>query len=213
VLGCVWLDIHDGWITIGIGRLAECLNHSAKPGKHSAKSSPSVALGRECSVKCISVTASLPGTFYRALGKDFVECHSVLGKEKSPSRRPVTKTAAFAECHLIHSAKGPPAGPFASFFAEYSRRHSTNLASLPSARATTLSKETLPVLRCSFFAECYGPDTRQRTYLSSVTLGKVTSIHLFYLFLLFHPNKQKISHIHHRYHIIITYTSHISQTP
>jgi hypothetical protein len=89
-----------------------------------------------------------------------------------------------------------------------------SLLLLPSARATTLGREALPVPRCSFFAECYGLDTRRRTSLPSVTLGKVTSLHLFNLFLLFHPNKQKLSHIHHRYHIIITntiYTSHISQ--
>jgi hypothetical protein len=44
--------------------------------------------------------------------------------------------------------------------------------------------------------ECYGLDTRQRTSLPSVTLGKVTSRHLFYLFFIFHPHKQKISHIY-----------------
>jgi hypothetical protein len=130
------------------------------------------------------------------------------------------KDIIFAECHLIHSAKrlllcrvsdglhsakGPPAVPFVSFFAECARRHSAKLASLPSARVTTLGKETLPVPRCSISAECYDPDIRQRGSLLSVTLGKVTSMHLFYLFFLFHPNKQKISHIHHRYHIYITY--------
>jgi hypothetical protein len=38
----------------------------------------------------------------------------------------------------------------------------------------------------------------------ALTLGKVTSIHLFYLFFIFHSNKQKIPHTHHIYHI---YTS------
>jgi hypothetical protein len=95
----------------------------------------------------------------------------------------------------LHSVKGLPAGPFVSFFAECSWRHSAKLASLPSARATTLGKEALSVLRCCFSAECYGLDTWQSTSLPSVTLGKVTSIHLFNLFLLFHPNKQNISHI------------------
>jgi hypothetical protein len=104
----------------------------------------------------------------------------------------------------LHSAKGPPTGPFVRFFAERARRHSAKLASLPSVRVTALGKEALPVPRCSFSAEFYDTDTRQRGSLSSVTLGKVPSIHLFYLFFLFHPNKQKISHIHHRYHIIIT---------
>jgi hypothetical protein len=112
--------------------------------------------------------------------------------------------------------KGPPTEPFVSFSAECVRRYSTKLASLPSSRVTTLGKKALPVPRCSFSAECYDIDTRQRTSLSSVTLGKVTSTHLFNLFFLFHWNKQKISHNHHIYHIIITditYTSHISQTP
>jgi hypothetical protein len=107
-----------------------------------------------------------------------------------------------AECPPAqHSATRPPAGPFVSFFTKCSRMHSAKLSSLPSARTTTLAKEALPVPRCSFFAECYGPDTRQRTSLPSVTLGKVTNIPLFYLFLLFPPNKQKISHNHYRYHI------------
>jgi hypothetical protein len=76
--------------------------------------------------------------------------------------------------------------------------------SLPSTRARALGKEVILVPRYWFFAECYGPNTRQRTSLTSVTLGKVTSIHLFYLFFLLHPKKQKISHIHH------IYTSQIS---
>jgi hypothetical protein len=95
--------------------------------------------------------------------------------------------------------------PFASSFVECIRRHSANVASLPYVSATLLGKEAFLVYRCSFFAECYVHDTRQSTSLPTVTLGKVTIIPLFYLFLLFHPNKQKI------YHIIIIYTSHISQ--
>jgi hypothetical protein len=94
-------------------------------------------------------------------------------------------------------------GPHVRYFVECLVWHSTKRASLPSARAITLGKEPIPVPRSWFFAECYGPDTRQRASLSSVTLGKVTSTHLFYLFSLFHPNKQKIFH---RYHI---YTSQI----
>jgi hypothetical protein len=211
--------------TTVIGRFTECLKHSAKPDKHSAKTLPSVTLGKESSANNTSATASLPSTFYQALVS--------LGtrQRKAVVTAPGNGDGAFAECHLIHSAKrlplcrvatsldsakGPPAGPFVSFLAKCSRRRSAKLASLPSARATALGKETLPVPRCCFSAECYGPYTRQSTSLPSVTLGKVTSIHLFKLFLLFHPNKQKISHIHHRYHIIITditYTSHISQTP
>jgi hypothetical protein len=120
-------------------------------------------------------------------------CPTALGKEST-----------FAECHLGHSAKNPlervsMSGPLPS--AWYGTRQSVLL--LPSARAITLGKEHIPVPRSWFFAECYGSDTRQSTSLPSVTLGKVTSRHLFCLFSLFHPNKQKIFH---RYHI---YTSQI----
>jgi hypothetical protein len=106
-------------------------------------------------------------------------------------------------------------GPFASSFVECIRWHSTSSAlggtqqrllvcrgsqphhlakklyrgsgvpSLPSAVVMTLSKVTL----CRVLH----------------SISKVTKIPIFYLFLLFHPNKQKM------YHIIITYTSHISQ--
>jgi hypothetical protein len=61
-------------ITTGLGRFAECLKHSANPEKHSAKSLPSVALGKEGSVNYASVKASLPNTFYRARDKVFAEC-------------------------------------------------------------------------------------------------------------------------------------------
>jgi hypothetical protein len=93
--------------------------------------------------------------------------------------------------------------PFVSVVAECTTRHSAKVASLLSVMVLALSKEALPVPKCAFFAECYDLDTWQSTSLPSVTLGKATSIPLLYLFLLFHPNKQKISHNHHRYHIII----------
>jgi hypothetical protein len=114
-------------------------------------------------------------------------------------------TSSVDECIRSHSAKPISlssvrltstqqrdhlSSPFVSSFAECTKRHSAKLASLPSVKAITLGKEALPVSRCAFFAEC---NTRQS--------GQNTS---FYLFLLFHPNKQKI------YHIIITYTSQIS---
>jgi hypothetical protein len=53
-----------------------------------------------------------------------------------------------------------PTSPFVSTFAECTRRHSTKVASLPNTKATTLSKEALPVPRRAFFAECYDLDTR-----------------------------------------------------
>jgi hypothetical protein len=103
-------------------------------------------LGKERSANCTSAAVSLPSTFYRALGKEFVECRLTLGKEKSPSRRQVTvtdplpsvflalgKEANFAECLLSWpSAKTGPMGPTASPCAESSRRHSGNEDSLSS---------------------------------------------------------------------------------
>jgi hypothetical protein len=78
--------------TTGNNLFVECLKHSTKPGKHSAKALPTVTLGKESSTNCTSVTTSLSSTFYRALDKVFVESHSVLDKEKLSSRHQVTTT-------------------------------------------------------------------------------------------------------------------------
>ncbi|MEI5604027.1 hypothetical protein WB307_47320, partial [Streptomyces brasiliscabiei] len=59
-----------------------------------------------------------------------------------------------------------------------------------------LGKDGFPVSQVAFFALCNGISTRQSDPLPSVTLGKVTRMSLFYLFLLFHPNIQKIYIIH-----------------
>ena len=80
-----------------------------------------------------------------------------------------------------------------------------SLLLLPSARATTLGREALPVPRCSFFVECYDINTQQSASLSSVTLDKVTSIPLFICFCYsIQTNKRYItytSHISHNHHI------------
>jgi hypothetical protein len=117
----------------------------------------------------------------------------------------LSKASFFADyLPFWHSAKGAPVDPFDGLFAKCVGRHSAKEAFLPGVRTTTLIKEALPVPSCALFVKCYGHCTRQRHSLSSVTLGKVTRNLLFYLFLLFHPNKQNI------YHIIITYTSQSS---
>jgi hypothetical protein len=64
--------------TTGIGFFAECLEYSAKLGKHSTKALSSATLDKESSTNYISATTSLPSTFYRTLDKDFIKCHSVL---------------------------------------------------------------------------------------------------------------------------------------
>jgi hypothetical protein len=81
-------------------------------------------------------------------------------------------------------------GPFVSTFVECFRRNSAKEASLTSVGTKALSKEALSVLKCAFFVECYGHNTRQSDQKAP-----------FYLFLLLHPNKQKI------YIIDITYIS------
>jgi hypothetical protein len=93
------------WCTTGIGCFAEYLKHSAKPEKHSAQALPSVALGKKVSANSTSAKASLPSTFSRALGTDFVECQTVLGKEKPSSRCRGDRDSVFAECLRWHSAK------------------------------------------------------------------------------------------------------------
>jgi hypothetical protein len=50
-------------------------------------------------------------------------------------------TNAFAERIRYHSIKGSPAGPLVGSFAECICRHSANVASLSSAKATTLDKK------------------------------------------------------------------------
>jgi hypothetical protein len=136
--------------------------------------------------------------------KRFAECQGAVGKEKQSLRHRVTETASLLSvpgdtqqrsylCRV--SARDTQQricqrGPHVRYFAECLVWHSAKRASLPSARATTLGKEPIPVPRSWFFAEC---DTRQSDQYTP-----------FYLFFIFHPNKQKIPHIHH------IYTSQIS---
>ena len=147
---------------------------------------------------------------------------------------------AFAEslAHR-HSTKGTPIGPHVIFCVECLGWHLAKKKPLSSATTSTrqmelplapsassvssvwlaLDKETWPVSRCAFFAECYGHCTRQRHSLLSVTLYKVTKDPPFYLFLLLHLNKQYIyiyiidmtyaSQNHHMYDV--SPTPHISQ--
>ena len=117
---------------------------------------------------------------------------------------PVGPSASpFAESSRRHSTKKALMGPFVSTFAECVGRHSVKVASLPSALTTALGKEGFTGSQVSFFAECHGHNTRQSDQEV-----------LFYLFLLFHPNKQKIYIIHITLYIIrITESTHLSSTP
>jgi hypothetical protein len=63
------------------------------PEKYLTRYLPSVTLNKESSANSTSTMTSLSSIFYRTLDKDFVECQSVLGKEKHPSLCQVTETA------------------------------------------------------------------------------------------------------------------------
>jgi hypothetical protein len=95
---------HSAQRTAGNSFFAECLKHSAKAWK--TIDEDFATLGKEGSANCTSATASLPSTFYQALGKDFAECHQLLDKEKSPSRRPVTATEPVLSVHRVTLGKG-----------------------------------------------------------------------------------------------------------
>jgi hypothetical protein len=92
------------------------------------------------------------------------------------------------------------------------------VTSLPSVCRLELGKGTTSGSLCQVLCRVSGPQhSAKKLYrcpgiaslpsAMSLTLGKVTSIHLFYLFFLFHLIKQKIHHIYH--HI---YTQISSQT-
>ena len=82
------------------------LRQSAKALLHSAKSLPSVALGKELSAIFSSVKGSLPSAFCRTLGKDFVECLQEPSAKKSCCHGDFVTDGRFAECLLGgHSAK------------------------------------------------------------------------------------------------------------
>jgi hypothetical protein len=179
--------------TIGISCFAECLKHSVKLKKHSAKALTSVTYDKESSANCTSTTASLPSTFYQSLDKDFAECQQLLGKEKSPSQRQVTATepvpsahrvrldkdSLFVKCSLYwHSAKKLPVGPFTRSFAERIRWHLAKTPSLPSSCWNdTRQRDQQQAPFVSSFAECTRRHSAKLASLSStkaIALGKET---------------------------------------
>jgi hypothetical protein len=167
----------------------------------------SVALGKEGSAHSVSVKPSLLSTFSRALGEVFAECQEVLDKEKQPSRRRVTETASLPSvldntrqrsylCRVSvgqHSAKNPPAGPPCQVFCR--------VLLYGTQQSVLLCQVSEPLHSAKNLYRCPGLGSLPSAMVWA--LGKETSTHLFYLFFLFYPNKQKIFH---RYHI---YTSQI----
>jgi hypothetical protein len=104
--------------TTGNSCFAECLKHSAKPGKHSAKTLPSVIIGKEVSVNCTSTTGSLESTFCRGSwqrkvavmapgdgDRDFIECHC-----DTRQRPPLCRVST-----IMALGKEAPCGPLCLF--------------------------------------------------------------------------------------------------
>jgi hypothetical protein len=125
--------------------------------------------------------------------KWFAECQRTLGKKKQPLRRRLMETTSLPSvCQSAldkESARGVPmSGTFSSVW--YGTRQSVLLCRVPE-----------PLHSAKNLYRCPGLGSLPSAIV--LTLGKVTSTHLFYLFSLFHPKKQKIFH---KYHI---YTSQI----
>jgi hypothetical protein len=154
-------------------------------------------------VNSTSATAFLPSTFYQALDKDFAECQSVLDKEKRSSRHRVTETTPLSSVlgdtrQRSYLCRVPP------------NTLDKEVTSLLSVYRRALGQGSTNGSLCQVLCRVSGPQQLAKKlyrcpgigYLPSVmalTLGKVTSVHIFYLFFLFHPSKQKIPHIHHIY--------------
>jgi hypothetical protein len=175
------------WLVFFLGHSAQTLPSARQ---YSAKKSRRHGTG-------VTETASMPSVLADTRKRSYL-CQvspNTLGTEVTLCR--------VSACQ--HSAKNPSVGPFVRFFVECFIWHSAKRASLPSARATTLGKEPISVPRSWFFAEWYGPDTRQSPSLPSVTLDKVTSTHLFICFSYSIQTKKDISQISsHISHIYIT---------
>jgi hypothetical protein len=75
-------------ITTRLGRFAECLKHSANPGKHLAKSLPSVALGKVFA-KCRTRQRGLGEL---CIGKDFFTEYFLSGSLPSAKRYSAKKS-------------------------------------------------------------------------------------------------------------------------
>jgi hypothetical protein len=137
----------------------------------------SVALGKESSTNSTSAMASLPSTFYRALGKDFAECQSVLDKEKWSSRRRVTETTPLSSvlgdtrqrsylCRVSPRTLGKEVTSLPSVSSLHSATRSTS-----GARRQILCRVLLEALdKACFFAECQGHNTRQRSFTGAQVL-------------------------------------------
>ena len=105
--------------TNGTQEFAECQIHSAKDILHSAKSLPSVTLGKRHSAKF-----TLPSVIIRALGKGFAECPDT--RQRSHVAPPWSR--GLPSVRLGHSAKSPRQGTSTCLVCRVSRQwHSANV--------------------------------------------------------------------------------------
>jgi hypothetical protein len=145
--------------------------------------------------------------FLRHSAKGFAECQRALGQRKAAVTAMGDGDGVFAECPRRHSAKEftLPSVCLTSLNKESARRvpPSDTLSSAwyGTRQSVVLCRVPEPLHSAKNLYRCPGLGSSPSAMV--LTLGKVTSRHLFYLFSLFHPNKQKIFH---RYHI---YTSQI----
>ena len=189
--------------TTGLAYFTECQRHSAKAGKHSAKKSPSVALGEAHMVFLLPAKTAMPSAFSRALSK-FLPCatpHSAKNETGRPNGRTermgrdgsgtspsaglvaLSKDPKFAECQIYNTRRSFDLHRVPRFW------HSAKFGSSPSATRLALGE-------VSNFAECLGNYTRQICFpgnrkmvaLPSVrvkTLGKACCFFVFFLFFMY----------------------------
>jgi hypothetical protein len=154
----------DSWIhapTTGIDLFAECLKHSVKPGKHSAKKAQQTVHRQSllCRVLFLGHSANL-----------FAECQRALGKEKRPLRHREMETAALPSvpgdtrqrsylCRVSsrqHWAKNPSLSSATWGTRQRARQRGSPCQALCRVFCAALGKADL-------FAECQRHNTRQRT--------------------------------------------------
>ena len=134
-------------ITTGLAYFAECQRHSAKARKHSAKKSPSVALGEAHMAFLLPAKTAMPSAFSRALGK-FLPCATPHSAKKNETGRP-------------NGERNGWDGMGAELRRVLDSWHSAKIQSSPSARYTTLGE-------VSIFAECHASGTRRSLDLRRV---------------------------------------------
>jgi len=154
-------ESHCDSITTGLAYFAECQRHSAKAGKHSAKKSPSVALGEAHTAFLLPAKTAMPSAFSRALGK-FLPCatpHSA--KKMKRDGRTANGTDGtgwernFAECWTRGTRQRSKVRRVPDI------QHSAKFRSSPSATLLALGEVWI-------FAECHTSGTRRSFKLRRV---------------------------------------------